>query len=194
MEMALYVRPLTTPLVKIAALTAVRGKESRNKKAPDPQENQHSIFLYPKPEVKNKLFSSFSEINLAESMYLARLRSRDAEVRAHEQAHMSAVDGYARGGPRYNYIMGPDGRLYAVGGSIDVDLSPIPGNPEATIRKARIIRRAAIAVIDPSPADLRIASRAYQMEIEARKDLAQENREQQAESSENAYEPVEMYA
>ncbi len=192
--MALYMRPLTTPLIKVATLTAARGKENRNKRAFNPPEKPDTILTNPTLIQKKEHFSSLAKINLAESMYLARLRSRDAEVRAHEQAHMAAVDGYARGGPRYNYIMGPDGRLYAVGGSIDVDLSPVPGNPEATIRKARIIRRAALAVMDPSSADLRIASRAYQMEMEAHRELARETREEQVQTTEADYQPVEMYA
>jgi hypothetical protein len=192
--MALSVRPLTTPLVKIAALTSVRAKENHNKKASPPQKIHRTAFLNPKPISKNEFYYAFQEINLADSMYLARLRSRDAEVRAHEQAHMSAVDGYARGGPHYIYILGPDGRLYAVGGSIDVDLSPIPNNPEATIHKARIIRRAALAVMDPSPADLRIAARAYQMEMEAQKELAREKREEQEQTAAEKRAPVELYA
>jgi hypothetical protein len=90
--------------------------------------------------------------------------------------------------------MGPDGRLYAVGGSVDVDMSPIPNNPEATIRKARIIRRAALSVMDPSSADLRIAARAYQMEMQAQRELARDNREEQESAAGEEREPVLMYA
>ncbi len=71
--------------------------------------------------------------------------------------------------------------MYAVGGSIDVDLNSVPGNPEATIRKARIIRRAAFAVMNPSSADLQVAARAYALEMEAQRRLAREKLAEKAE-------------
>jgi hypothetical protein len=154
----------------------------------------------PVPTIKKDGAALQSQTNLAETMYLARLRSTDQEVRAHEQAHLAAADGYARGGPHYIYMVGPDGRLYAVGGSIDVDLSPVPGNPEATIRKARTIRRAAFSVMDPSSADLQIAARAYSMEMEAQRRLAREKRAdkdeelQQAEQRREERQPIALYA
>jgi len=107
--------------------------------------------------------------NLSERFVVERLKTIDAQVRAHEQAHMAALNGYARGAPQYTHIMGPDGRLYATGGNIDVDLRPIPGNPQATIRKARILRRAAYGPMQPSGPDMRIAAAAYRLEMEARR-------------------------
>ena len=39
-----------------------------------------------------------------------RLKERDREVRAHEQAHVAAGGQYVRGGIQFEYQTGPDGR------------------------------------------------------------------------------------
>ena len=56
------------------------------------------------------------ELTPSEKAEVAELERRDREVKAHEQAHKSAGGPYARGGARYEYETGPDGRQYAVGG------------------------------------------------------------------------------
>ncbi|HET7839793.1 MAG TPA: putative metalloprotease CJM1_0395 family protein [Rectinemataceae bacterium] len=95
------------------------------------------------------------------------LRSRDAEVRAHEAAHVAAGGSYITGGASYTTERGPDGRSYAVGGEVGIDTQPIPGRPEETANKMRIVRAAALAPIDPSSADLAVAAAAAAMEAEA---------------------------
>ena len=84
---------------------------------------------------------------------------------------MAILGPYARGGPSYTYARGPDGTPYAVGGSVDVDVRPVPGDPEATIRKARMIRAAALGPGQPSAADMRVAAEAYRVEMQAKKEL-----------------------
>ena len=106
---------------------------------------------------------------------LRELQQRDAEVRAHEQAHMAAAGQYASG-PHYTYQQGPDGRQYAVGGHVDIDTSEVPGNPEATKQKAEQIRRAATAPGDPSAQDKQVAAEASKMAAEASRELQEEKR------------------
>lgn len=110
-----------------------------------------------------------------------QLKDRDREVRAHEQAHLAAAGPYATGGPTYTYATGPDGQRYAVGGEVGIDSSPIPDDPEATIRKAQVIRAAATAPADPSGQDRQVAAAAAKMEAQATQELRQL---QQAEASE----------
>lgn len=98
------------------------------------------------------------------------LAARDREVRAHEQAHASVAGPYARG-THYTYERGPDGVSYAVAGEVQIDTSPIPGDPEATLRKAQQLRRAANAPADPSAQDARVAAQAALMEVQARMEL-----------------------
>ena len=104
---------------------------------------------------------------------ISRLKARDAEVRAHEMAHLSAAGGHALGGPQYDYKTGPDGKQYAVGGRVRIDVSEVVGDPAATILKARTIRRAALAPSKPSGQDHRVAARAAAMEARAQRELHQ---------------------
>jgi len=90
---------------------------------------------------------------------IRQLKNRDAEVRAHERAHAS-VGGYHTGSPSYSFEIGPDGQKYAVAGEVSVDMSPIAGNPEATIAKMQKVRSAALAPASPSIQDTRVAAAA----------------------------------
>lgn len=90
---------------------------------------------------------------------IRQLKSRDAEVRAHERAHAS-VGGSHTGSPSYSFEIGPDGQKYAVAGEVSVDMSPIAGNPEATIAKMQKVRAAALAPANPSIQDTRVAAAA----------------------------------
>ncbi|MEM6486423.1 MAG: putative metalloprotease CJM1_0395 family protein [Pseudomonadota bacterium] len=98
------------------------------------------------------------------------LAARDREVRAHEQAHANVGGRYA-GSPTYSYQRGPDGRQYAVGGEVSIDISAVPGDPQATIEKARIVRRAALAPAEPSSQDRAVAAEATALEQRARAEL-----------------------
>jgi hypothetical protein len=105
-----------------------------------------------------------------EAEQVKELKARDAEVRAHEQAHIAAAGGIAVSGPTYTYQTGPDGQKYAIGGEVNIDMSP-ESEPEATIRKMQQVRRAALAPADPSPQDRAVASAASQIEAQARQEL-----------------------
>ena len=98
---------------------------------------------------------------------LRELKQRDAEVRAHERAHLSAGGQYVNGGPHYTYQKGPDGKQYAIGGHVDIDVSPVSGDPEATRKKAEQVRRAATAPGQPSSQDRQVAAEAAAMSAEA---------------------------
>ena len=98
---------------------------------------------------------------------LRELRQRDAEVRAHEKAHMAAGGQYVAGGPSYEYQQGPDGRQYAIGGHVSIDASSIPDDPEASAAKARQVRRAALAPGEPSAQDRAVAAKAAAQEAKA---------------------------
>jgi hypothetical protein len=52
------------------------------------------------------------------------LQKRDREVRAHEMAHVAAGAGVVTSGASYSFETGPDGRRYAVGGEVGINVSP----------------------------------------------------------------------
>ncbi len=121
-----------------------------------------------------------------ERRQVEELKKRDREVRAHEQAHLAAAGGYAMGGARYTYKMGPDGKRYAVGGEVPIDVSEVPGNPQATLQKAMTVRRAALAPSNPSSADRAIAAKAAMMAAQARQEMARDSQSPSSRVQESA--------
>ena len=134
------------------------------------------------------------ELTDEEQREVQALRRRDREVRAHETAHLAAAGSLARGGPRYEFERGPDGRRYAVGGEVSIDSSPVPGDPEATILKMQQVRRAALAPANPSPQDRRVAAQASQQEARARAEQGEQARRERAESEPESSESEEAVA
>ena len=122
-------------------------------------------------------------LSKSEVEMLSRLRSRDEEVRAHESAHVAAGSGLTSM-PTYSYQVGPDGKRYAIGGSVSIDTSP-ESTPEATIAKAERIERAALAPANPSSQDRIVAQKAKQMQMKARMELAAEKKAEIESSMQN---------
>jgi len=111
------------------------------------------------------------ELSEEDQRKVDELEKIDRKVRTHEQAHLSAAGGYARGGANYNFVTGPDGKRYANAGHVNIDTSP-ENTPAATIRKAETVRKAALAPADPSPSDRQIAADATKMAQDAQRELA----------------------
>lgn len=99
------------------------------------------------------------ELTQEQQTQVRELQKTDAQVKAHEQAHKAAGGPYA-GGIQYEYTTGPDGRRYATGGEVPIDTAPVRGNPEATIAKMEVVKRAALSPQDPSPQDRAVAAKA----------------------------------
>lgn len=108
---------------------------------------------------------------------LTKLKARDVEVRAHEQAHLSAAGGYATGGASFSYQKGPDGQSYAVGGEVGIDLSQ-ESDPSATIQKMQTVKRAALAPASPSSTDRQVAAQAEAIASQARQEVLQVQQEE----------------
>ncbi|MFK7898996.1 MAG: putative metalloprotease CJM1_0395 family protein [Myxococcota bacterium] len=119
------------------------------------------------------------ELTPEEEEEVRKLRARDAEVRAHENAHKAAAGRHAPGAPSYDLETGPDGKQYAVGGEVTISTSPVAGDPDATIEKMQVVRRAALAPAEPSSQDRKVASQATRTEQAARvekREIEQEER------------------
>lgn len=127
-------------------------------------ESDSDATVGPKPE---------SELTPEEKTEAAQLKARDAEVRAHEQAHLSALGGEG-GSVNYQYTTGPDGRRYVTGGEVPISIGEATGGPEATIAKAQTIARAATAPAQPSSADHAARGKALQLEAKARQELREQ--------------------
>lgn len=107
---------------------------------------------------------------IVDEKIIAQLQHRDKEVRIHELAH-AAVGGGATGSPSYTFEIGPDGKKYAVGGEVSVDLSSVAGDPQATIIKMQKVHAAALAPANPSTQDTRVAASAAQKILAAQSEL-----------------------
>jgi len=122
---------------------------------------------------------------------VASLSARDREVRTHPQAH-AAVGGHYAGAPTYQFKRGPDGVNYAVSGEVSISTSK-ESTPEATLKKAQVVRRAALAPAEPSPQDRRVAALATRMEMEARTEImelqVQETQESKQTENSDSEEP-----
>lgn len=110
---------------------------------------------------KRRLAEVESKLEQLDLKQIRELKSRDAEVRAHEQAH-AAVGGQYAGSPTYTYQKGPDGKNYAIGGEVQIDVSPVAGDPAATVDKMQQVRAAALAPAQPSGQDRKVAASASQ--------------------------------
>ncbi len=90
---------------------------------------------------------------------VVQLKTIDTKVRAHEMAHLAVAGSYARGGVSFQFAKGPDGKNYAVGGEVPIDVSK-EATPQATINKMQVVKAAALAPADPSPQDRKVAAAA----------------------------------
>ncbi|WP_251766978.1 putative metalloprotease CJM1_0395 family protein [Shewanella indica] len=97
------------------------------------------------------------------------LMKRDTLVRSHEQAH-AAVGGSHAGQPAFEFEKGPDGKRYAVEGEVQIDVSVVNGDPLATMAKMKQVYAAAMAPVDPSMADIRVAAEAMRKYNQAREE------------------------
>ena len=155
-----------------------------------------SVAAFDEPAVvpERSAVQSATGLTPEEERIVAELAATDRQVRAHEQAHLAAAAGLARG-VSFTYTSGPDGKQYAVGGEVSIDTSPVSGDPAATIRKAQQIRAAANAPANPSGQDRAVAAQASQLEAEARQELAEQTRreleEQNRTSQTRSYGPHE---
>jgi len=111
-----------------------------------------------------------AQLSPEEQQAVLQLKQRDIEVKAHEAAHLANAGQYAAGGPSYTYQTGPDGRRYAIGGEVPIDVGK-EKTPEQTLQKMRIVRRAAMAPANPSSADRSIAAAAGMAEAEAMREI-----------------------
>ncbi len=125
---------------------------------------------------------STTELSREDQERIRELKSRDTEVRSHEQAHVAAGGQYVTGGPTYSFQQGPDGHRYAVGGEVGIDASA-ESDPEATIRKMQAVRAAALAPAQPSGQDRKVAASAARNTNQARAELREEHSREGQEQS-----------
>lgn len=137
-----------------------------------------------KPSQPGATNTSGEPLTKEQESQVRELKRRDAEVKAHEQAH-AAVGGAYASAPKYTYTKGPDGKKYAIGGEVQIDTSP-ERTPDATIRKMDVVIAAALAPAEPSSQDRAVARQAQQQRQEAQNERAEQQAAERAERSGNS--------
>jgi hypothetical protein len=132
--------------------------------------------------------SGLKLLTAQEKVEVRALQSKDQKVKMHEMAYVAAGGQYA-GAARYAYKTGPDGRRYAVGGEVPIDVSK-EKDPEHTIQKMAQVKRAALAPADPSAADRAIAAKATQIIAQADRELIKRRMEEEKASDESSPDKV----
>lgn len=149
---------------------SVTGQASPRTEAEARQADGGSAGEQPKARARGVSAASEQGLSPEELKQLTELKARDREVRAHEAAHQ-AVGGQYAGAISYTFQRGPDGAQYAVGGEVPIDVSPVPGDPQATIEKMRVVRAAAMAPAEPSGQDRAVAAEAMQVMLKAQSEV-----------------------
>lgn len=148
---------------------------------PTYMENEFSLFKKEKEQSSGR-----KELSESEKKRVQELKKIDREVRTHEQAHLAASGGLARGGASFTYTKGPDGKKYATGGEVSIEISPVEGKPEETIRRMQQVRRAATAPADPSSQDRSVAAKATREEAKARAELSSPQNDEEGKVNDKA--------
>lgn len=167
-------------------------QETKEEQTPAPETGVQDSVETRAPNILNPVVQSDSaqnnllnvELTEEEQKIVEELRERDEEVRAHENAHKTAGGGVV-GAISYETVTGPDGKEYAVSGEAQIDTSPVPGNPEATVRKMDQVIRAALAPAEPSSQDFAVARAAQAARLAAQRE-ATEQRQAEAQGDEDA--------
>lgn len=134
---------------------------------------------YSKSTIYSEAFKKESEGLVLNDPELQKLQARDSEVRAHEAAHIAAGGGVVTGGANLSYTRGSDGKMYAVGGEVPIDMSE--GNiPQETINKMQQVKAAALAPSSPSSTDYKVATTATMLEARAMIEMNKEKEGLQA--------------
>ena len=116
------------------------------------------------------------ELTEEEQAEVEDMKDRDAEVRTHENAHKSAGGQYAAA-PSYTYETGPDGKRYITDGEVSIDIGE-ESDPQDTITKMQVVKRAALAPAQPSAQDRQVYAEASQKEAQARQELNEQKQEE----------------
>ncbi len=152
--------------------------------------NSYSDQIQSKVKQNNQKNSNPNEKSPEEKKDIDNLQKTDQKVRAHEQAHLAAGAGLVRGGASFEYMRGPDGKMYAVGGEVKIDISPVSGKPDETIRKMQSVIAAALAPVDPSPQDRAVATIARNIQSKAQMEKSEDGRKSlQNNKSSSKFEP-----
>lgn len=128
------------------------------------------------PPAKDRSAAHTAKLSDEELVQISQLKSRDTQLRQHEQAHLAASAGLDISKASFTYQRGPNGVNYAVAGDVTIGTSG-GRTPEETLARAEMIIDAALAPVDPSPSDRSAAAKAQHMAMQARAEMMHQRSE-----------------
>ena len=158
--------------------TAKRIQSQNNAPAPVNENiiNTNNEFEDSKKVDANRADKQAINIILEQKAQIETLAIRDREVRSHERTIRSA-GGDLTGGASVSFKEGPDGVKYAASVDVPIDTSTVPGNPEATIKKMRVVQQTALAPAESTSSDRATVTAATRLLLQAQIDLVAEKTE-----------------
>ncbi len=128
--------------------------------------------------------SNKEELTQQEKQEVAELKTTDAEVKVHENAHKAAAGGLRTSAPNYEYETGPDGKKYAVAGDVNISYQT-SSDPEENLKNAQQLKAAALAPAEPSSQDRKVAMKAEREIAKARQEIQEEELKKEKEADGN---------
>ncbi|KOS66487.1 hypothetical protein AEA09_17225 [Lysinibacillus contaminans] len=128
------------------------------KKNPALIELENLLFGHKDHDLYEKHKEESKEVTHQEQATIREMQQTEKSVRAHEQAH-KAVGGDVTGPISYTHTTGPEGERYITGGEVSITAGA-GSTEEETLQILEKVRSAALAPVDPSPQDLRVAASA----------------------------------
>lgn len=125
---------------------------------------------------------SEDELTQKEQQELTQLKTTDAEVKRHENAHKAMAAGLQTSGPNYEYEVGPDGKKYAVAGDVNISYQK-SSDPKVNLKNAQKLKAAALAPADPSAQDRSVARKADAEIAKAQQEILDEQQNKDNESN-----------
>jgi len=105
-----------------------------------------------------------------------RLQRLDRSARTAVRAYQNAARHYVKIPPQHRYERGPDNERYVVESDVKFNTAEVPGDADATLRKAQMIKRA----VSSGGGGGGAAAQASMLEQQAKRDIAQDKRDGQA--------------
>lgn len=174
--------------------TGMQKAETTGKKDSPDKISDNSTDKDQKKDAKAAPGNPAKEHDPEELAVINELKSTDREVRAHESAHVAAGGQYVQGGASFEYKTGPDGKRYAVGGEVQIDTSAVPDDPQATIEKMEVVKRAALAPKSPSSQDRSVAAAANRAQAQARIELQTQKSEESEDGNKKTAPKIDIKA
>ncbi|MBQ4431853.1 MAG: hypothetical protein II877_10145 [Synergistaceae bacterium] len=154
-----------------------RSREVSETLRKDSEKNEKNQTVIKAEDDKRKAEEKKDKAEDEKDSQVRELKQIQQEVIAHEAAHQAAA-GELGGSVSYTYTQGPDGQRYITGGEVPIRFKE-GATPEETLRNMQKVQAAANAPADPSGQDMKVAAKAAALAAAARREISQENEQEQ---------------